>query len=240
VSIELDTLDGQSVVKASLTLSDGVLGDDTGVDGRIIDVGGIAIELDSPPIVSNPVASGAVETGCSGSGSISGSCNAGEQTFTGGVDVNPPPIVSNPVASGPVETGCSGSASVSGSCNAGGQTFTDEVEVNENASVAQATFEGDVDNKGMISDSTIRPGATLTGGELTGNITNEGTIADVNFVGAELSGGTLSGIVVNNSKEGGVIKDVQLAGDMVLKGGRLGGQISHQSNGAIARRRGIG
>jgi len=226
VSIELDTLDGQSVVKASLTLSDGVLGDDTGVDGRIIDVGGIAIELDSPPIVSNPVASGAVETGCSGSGSISGSCNAGEQTFTGGVDVNPPPIVSNPVASGPVETGCSGSASVSGSCNAGGQTFTDEVEVNENASVAQATFEGDVDNKGMISDSTIRPGATLTGGELTGNITNEGTIADVNFVGAELSGGTLSGIVVNNSKEGGVIKDVQLAGDMVLKGGRLGGQIS--------------
>ena len=187
VTIGLDTLNGQSVVKASLTLSDGQLGDDTGVDGSIIDPGGIARDATSSP--------------------------------------TPPPTGS--YSSGGVNTQCTSQGNtVSSSCNAGEQTFTGEVEVKENASVAQATFEDDVDNKGMISNSTIGPDATLTGGKLTGTIINEGTIADVNFVGAKLSGGTLSGTVVNNSKVGGVIKDVQLAGGMVLKGGRLGGEIS--------------
>ena len=187
VTIGLDTLNGQSVVKASLTLSDGQLGDDTGVDGSIIDPGGIARDATSSP--------------------------------------TPPPTGS--YSSGGVNTQCTSQGNtVSSSCNAGEQTFTGEVEVKENASVAQATFEDDVDNKGMISNSTIGPDATLTGGKLTGTIINEGIIADVNFVGAKLSGGTLSGTVVNNSKVGGVIKDVQLAGGMVLKGGRLGGEIS--------------
>ena len=187
VTIGLDTLNGQSVVKASLTLSDGQLGDDTGVDGSIIDPGGIARDATSSP--------------------------------------TPPPTGS--YSSGGVNTQCTSQGNtVSSSCNAGEQTFTGEVEVKENASVAQATFEDDVDNKGMISNSTVGPDATLTGGKLTGTIINEGTIADVNFVGAKLSGGTLSGTVVNNSKVGGVIKDVQLAGGMVLKGGRLGGEIS--------------
>ena len=135
VAFELETIGGQTVVKASLTLTDGVLGDDTGVDGRIVDAGGIARAVTPSPVVSNPVG-----TECATGGSVSGSCNAGEQTFA------------------------------------------TEVEVSENASVARATFESDVENKGMISNSTISPGATLTGGKLTGTITNEGTIADVNFV----------------------------------------------------------
>ncbi len=188
VTIGLDTLNGQSVVKASLTLSDGELGDDTGVDGSIIDPGGIALDTTTPP--------------------------------------TPPPTGSYSLGGG-VNTECTNQGNtVSSACHAGEQTFTGEVEVKENASVAQATFEDDVDNKGMISNSTVGPDATLTGGKLTGTIINEGIIADVNFVGAKLSGGTLSGTVMNNSKVGGVIKDVQLAGGMVLKGGRLGGEIS--------------
>jgi hypothetical protein len=86
---------------------------------------------------------------------------------------------------------------VSSSCHAGGKTFTKEVEVGENISISQANFAKDVKNKGIISNSTIGSEATLTGGKLSGYIINEGTIADIHFVGAKLEGGTLSGYIVN-------------------------------------------
>jgi len=178
VTIGLGTLDSQTMLKVSLTLTDGVLGDDTGVDGRIVDAGGIARAVVTPSTVVSTSA------GCSTSSTI-----------------------------------------INSSCNAGEQTFTNEVEVGENVSVARATFESDVDNKGMISNSTIGANATLTGGKLTGNIINEGIIADANFVGITLSGGTLSGTITNNSKVGGVIRDVRLAEGAVLKGGIVGGRI---------------
>jgi len=133
-------------------------------------------------------------------------------------------VVSTSVSS---SVGCAtGDSIINSSCNAGEQTFTEEAKVGDNASVARVTFDSDVENKGMISNSTIRPGATLTGGKLTGTITNEGTIADINFVGMTLSGGTLSGTITNNSKVGGIIKDVQLAAGAILKGGKVGGEIT--------------
>jgi hypothetical protein len=181
VTIGLDTLDSQTMLKASLTLADGVLGDDTGEDGRIVDAGGIARAI---------------------------------------VTTTPSTVVSTtPLCR------MSDSHIINTSCSAGGRKFTKEVEVKENTSVARAIFEGDVDNKGMISNSTVGSDATLTGGKLTGKIINKGTIADVNFVGMELSGGTLSGTITNNSKVGGVIKDVKLAAGTTLKGGKLGGEI---------------
>jgi len=41
VTFEAVMVDGKSVVKATYTLSDGELGDSTGVDGRIVDPGGV-------------------------------------------------------------------------------------------------------------------------------------------------------------------------------------------------------
>jgi Leucine-rich repeat (LRR) protein len=180
VTIELDTLDSQTMLKVNLTLTDGEWGDDTGLDGRIVDPGGIARAITSS---SSTVSSSTV--GC--------------QTQ---------------------------SSSFSGSCNVGKHTLTNEVEVGKNASVSNAFFENDVDNKGMISNSTIGTYATLTGGKLSGYIINEGTLADVNFVGMEISGGILSGYIVNNSKVGGVIRDVQLAGGTTITGGKVGGEIN--------------
>jgi len=87
-------------------------------------------------------------------------------------------------------------------------------------------FDGNVLNQGLVSNSTIETGITLTGGRLTGTTTNNGTIADVVFVGAQLSGGTLSGTITNSSQIGGTISNVQLAAGTTLKGGKLAGEIS--------------
>jgi hypothetical protein len=116
---------------------------------------------------------------------------------------------------------CTIDDNVSSSCHAGGKTFTKEVEVGENISISHAKFAKDVKNNGMISNSTIGTDATLTGGKLTGNIINEGTIVDINFVGAKLEGGTLSGNIVNNSKVGGSIQDILLAPNTSITGGIL-------------------
>ena len=176
VTIGLDTLDGKIMLKASLTLADGALGDNTGVDGRIvIGASGIAIEIKPPPIPST--------------------LNAANTN------------------------------------NFGGQAITDDMNIEENRSISNVVFEGDVvENKGLISNSTISANTTLTGGKLTGTITNEGTIADIYFVGIKLEGGTLSGNIVNNSKVGGIIKNVELTEGAVLKGGKVGGEITGDPN----------
>jgi hypothetical protein len=128
------------------------------------------------------------------------------------VFIEPPPVTSRPIIANPN--------------NFGGQAITDDISIEENRSISNVVFKGNVvKNEGLISNSTIGQNTTLTGGKLTGTIINEGTIADINFVGMELSGGTLSGYIVNSSKVGGIIRGVQLAKGAVLKGGKLGGRI---------------
>jgi len=181
VTFELvDTIDGEKVVQANLTLTDGELGDDTGVDGIIVDDGGIAIDTSASPTDSS-------------SDIINISCASQDD-------------------------------STSQSCEINEQEFIDPVVVEEDVTVADSTFENDVENHGVISDSTIGQGATLNGGTLTGSITNEGVIADVNFVGDELSGGTLAGTVTNNSQVG-TIYNVYLADDSTIIDGKVGGYI---------------
>jgi len=131
--------------------------------------------------------------------------------------ISGPPVPSLP----PPPTG----GNISASRNMGGQTFTDDSTIGENTSVSNVVFAADVENEGLVSNSTIAAGATLTGGTLTGNITNEGTISDVDFVGNKLSGGTLAGTITNSSKIGGTIEDVQLAPKATLSGGQVGGLI---------------
>ena len=127
---------------------------------------------------------------------------------------------------------CSNSINeISRSCGGGGETFTDDIIIGEHASISNAVFEGNVTNYGWISNSEFTASATLNGGNLTGTITNEGTIADVNFVGIELDGGTLSGIITNNSQVGGIIANVQLAENAILSGGRAGGNVKCLLNG---------
>ena len=186
VTIGLDILDNQTMLKASLILADGEFGDYTVVDGRIVDTGGIARAI---------------------------------------VTTTPSTVISTT----PLCT-MSDRDIINISCNAGGKTFTKEVKVKENSSISNAIFESDVDNKGIISNSTVGPNAILIGGKLSGSIINDGSIADVNFVGIELRGGTLSGTITNNSKVGGIIKDVHLAAGAILKGGKVGGTIAGDPN----------
>jgi hypothetical protein len=57
------------------------------------------------------------------------------------------------------------------------------------------------------------------------SITNEGTLIDIEFVGALLTGGTLAGKIVNNSRVAGKIQEVKLAAGATITGGNLAGQI---------------
>ncbi|MDM8565042.1 choice-of-anchor Q domain-containing protein [Candidatus Halobeggiatoa sp. HSG11] len=191
-----------NMVKVNLTLTDGQLGDDTGVDGIIIDDGGIAIqepiaEEDLPPLLEEDLPEGV---------------NLDEIT------IEDPEVVQE----NNLPTVCG----TSGVCNVGEQTISEEITLGNGGSLSNATFEGDVENQGMIGNSTIGEGVILTGGSLTGTIENEGTIENITFVGSGISGGTLSGNITNESQIGGAITDVELTSGTVVKGGKIGGTIT--------------
>ena len=110
-------------------------------------------------------------------------------------------------------------------CRAMDRIMPCQIVIEETASISRAIFACDAENKGYISNSTIKAGATVRGGILTGYITNEGTLADFDFRGITLTGGTLSGTIINNSKIGGWFQNVQLAPNTQLSGGKLKGEI---------------
>jgi hypothetical protein len=139
-----------------------------------------------------------------------------------------------PVA--PIVTG-----DVNNNIDVGGQTLTNDVTVTPAGSIINATFGGDVvnngsisssifesnvQNNGLISNSSLASGATLTGGTLTGTMTSQGTISNVDFTGSILTGGTLAGTITNSSRVGGIIENVNLAPNTTLTGGRIGGTIT--------------
>jgi hypothetical protein len=255
VTIELATLNGEPQLKVTLLLVDGELGDDTGVDGRIIDAGGLAISTatDTPiannddllPVVENtetqPIASETQTT----EAQTTEAQTTEEQTTevqttedqttedqtteetastTGTGTINEPTIVvpTDVLASDVIVP----DSTIGEIFNAKDQIFREPTLITEQGSVSNAIFEADVENSGLISNSLIGPEATLTGATLSGDMINEGTIADVNFVGQSLIGGTLSGNVTNNSEVGGIIQDVQLAAGATLTGGKIGGDIN--------------
>jgi len=117
------------------------------------------------------------------------------------------------------------SSSINSICIAQKKTFPCNVTIEEEASISQAVFECDGENKGLLSNSTIKAGATVRGGILSGYITNEGILADFDFRGASIIGGTLSGTITNNSKVGGWFQDVHLAPNTYINGGILKGEI---------------
>jgi len=135
------------------------------------------------------------------------------------------PSSSVPSASSSVPSCPTDSLSINNSCNASGNILPCNVTIEEGASVAQAVFECDAENKGWLSNSSIKAGATVQGGVLTGGISNDGILANFDFRGRSIIGGMLSGIIVNNSKVGGYFQDVFLAPDTQIGGGQLKGSI---------------
>jgi len=116
--------------------------------------------------------------------------------------------------------------SINSVCKANHQALRCGVTIEKYSSISQAIFVCDAQNKGWISNSTITTGTTVTGGTLTGFITNEGTLADFDFRGLSVIGGTLAGQVTNSSRVGGWFQDVHLAANAHLSGGRLKGTIT--------------
>ncbi|NJO16773.1 MAG: choice-of-anchor D domain-containing protein [Thioploca sp.] len=94
------------------------------------------------------------------------------------------------------------------------------------ASVAGGLLQDHIENQGWISQVTIAPAAQVHGGKLTGDIINQGTLIDIQFVGRTVTGGTLQGVIDNQSQIGGTFIDVKLAANTVLHGGAIAGQIS--------------
>ncbi len=125
---------------------------------------------------------------------------------------------------------CPSSGIIDRMCKNNTQVLTD-VTLNANANVSHSTFAGVVQNNGIISQSTVQTGAVITGGEYTGYITNEGTLTDFVFVGAEIKGGKLAGKVRNNSQVGGVFVNVRLAANTSIDGGAVQGEISGNPEG---------
>ncbi len=100
-----------------------------------------------------------------------------------------------------------------------------QVTVLGRVSISGANLQGQIQNWGWISNSTVTSGATVTGGILSGYILNQGTISNIEFRGAELRGGTLVGSIINNSRVRGVLIDVNLAANAYVRGGEMQGRI---------------
>lgn len=126
---------------------------------------------------------------------------------------------------------CQVSSTLNSTCGGQNQTVTDGT-VSSKASVSKLVFEGDTTNEGLISNSTISEGSTLTGGELTGYINNQGTLKDIVFSGAEIIGGLLAGTITVERPNGweyqslGALRDVSFAPSTVIINAILIGTIS--------------
>ena len=120
---------------------------------------------------------------------------------------------------------CYASGLVDWVCNAHGQQLMD-LTVGPNGILADGILIGTLTNRGWVSNLTLEPNSRLSGGIVTGYIINHGEMADFEFRGAAIVGGTLAGHVVNTSSVGGYFRDVQLAANTHLSGGRLASNIS--------------
>jgi uncharacterized membrane protein/Leucine-rich repeat (LRR) protein len=125
-------------------------------------------------------------------------------------------------------TACPPTGEIDYLCRNYGNTLTN-ADLGTDAKVAGGELAGIIDNQGIVSQVTIQPDTLLKGGWLTGYIVNQGTLADFTFVGAQVEGGTLAGIITNNSQVGGTFINVHLAENTHLTGGNVQGTISGEA-----------
>ncbi|EDN71430.1 protein containing Calx-beta domain [Beggiatoa sp. PS] len=133
--------------------------------------------------------------------------------------------VTEPVEAGPVEADertCPTSDLVEEVCNAQGQTLSN-LRIAQAGQLENAVLEGNVINNGWISNATIQADTTLSGGIVSGYISNQGLMENFEFRGARVRGGTLKGLITNT--QDGAIEDVLLAASAEINGGQVAGNI---------------
>jgi hypothetical protein len=107
---------------------------------------------------------------------------------------------------------------VSGACDAKGEVFDKPVRILPGASISNVTFNNKVDNQGLVSNVTIGENGEVTGGMLSGSVTSQGNVCDVQFVGSSFIGGTVCGKIQSDSKVGACLKEVTAWTDTVITG----------------------
>ena len=124
---------------------------------------------------------------------------------------------------------CSDGNVINTTCSFDWDTAKDIV-VEEKGNISHVTLTTNVKNDGRIANAEITKDGKITGGILSGYIKNDGTLADFEFLGAEIRGGILAGDIINNSEVNGIMLDVSLAPNTRITGGRLGGEIIGNAN----------
>jgi len=101
----------------------------------------------------------------------------------------------------------------------------DNLTVTETGSVSGGTLTGTITNKGLIANATIAPQAILSGGKLSGFNVNQGTITDVTLSQyAQISGGNYAGIIHNY----GSLLNPTILEKTDISGGQLAGVVFNQ------------
>lgn len=111
-------------------------------------------------------------------------------------------------------------------CHAGGQTVSWELEVHRGVSFSHAVLDNLLINEGWVSNLVITPRGVMTGGVVTGSISNQGVMRNFEFKGLSIVGGLLGGNISNHSQIGGYFQDVTLEAHTSLVGGKLQGLIT--------------
>ncbi|MDM8566803.1 Calx-beta domain-containing protein [Candidatus Halobeggiatoa sp. HSG11] len=118
-------------------------------------------------------------------------------------------------------------------CNYGWNNAKD-ILIEEKGNIGYANIVSDIENnQGRISNSKIFEDVQVTGGILSGYISNLGILADFEFLGGSINGaneagevvGTLAGYITNDSEVEGFFENVRLAPGTRIIGGTLSGHI---------------
>ena len=132
-----------------------------------------------------------------------------------------PPPVTNAPAAPPAPANNGTATGVMSNYN---QTATN-LTVLPTGSVSGGTLTGTITNGGLIANTTVAPNATLTGGKLSGFNTNQGTVSDVTISQySQISGGSYAGTIQNR----GLIINPTILPNAQINGGMLEGAVINQ------------
>ncbi len=112
-----------------------------------------------------------------------------------------------------------------GPCNAHGQVFSKPMQIESGGSLSEAILDSKVNNRGLISSSTIASEGTVNCGLFTGVIKNEGTLTNFEFIGNSFEGGTVGGNIQNSAKFNVCLKDITLLPGTIITEGCVAGVI---------------
>ncbi|MDM8565039.1 choice-of-anchor Q domain-containing protein [Candidatus Halobeggiatoa sp. HSG11] len=213
-----DINDLVGIVKVSLTLTDGQLGDDTGVDGIIIDDGGIAVPDLSTTIEPLELVYDLPIPCNVYSDNVNGICDVGQNIFPEDINIG--------------ETGSVSYAVFKANVNNLGLVANSVIDTD--ASLTGGYLSGTILNKGIIENITFI-GTKLSGGILSGNIINEsqigGIIQDVYLAsGTVVRGGKVAGTITGNPIDKPVLTDVIIMPGTVLSNVHLSPTVRLSKN----------